>query len=37
MNSGVFENYSQSMNSIAGTLFEIMTDETIEFQDIDHF
>ncbi|WP_158856035.1 serine hydrolase domain-containing protein [Lunatibacter salilacus] len=37
MNSGVFQNYTQSMNNIAGTLFEIMMDDTIEYQDIDQF
>jgi D-alanyl-D-alanine carboxypeptidase len=37
MNSGVYQNYNQSLNKIAGIIFEIMTDETIEYQDIDQF
>jgi len=37
MNSGFYQNYGQSLNKIAGTIFEIIQDEAVEYQDIDQF
>ncbi|EOZ96055.1 beta-lactamase [Indibacter alkaliphilus LW1] len=37
MNSSYLDNYQQSLNFIAGKLFEIVQDESITFQDIDQF